>query len=163
MQVQVQDVAPGEAQADVLALTLTEGGTPKKVSADVDELLGRLVSDGELRGELGTARLVHLDGKRIAVAGIGPADEVDADILRPAAAAVVEGTGLFVESITWALDDSLPVPAEEQARAIVEGTVLGAYNPARWKREERKAKLAQLTVLGNSALDDVVAQATRIS
>src|SRR4051812_41442745 len=163
MQVQVQDVAPGEAQADVLALTLTEGGAPKKISADVDELLRRLVSEGELGGELGTARLVHVDGKRIAVAGIGPADEVDADILRTAAAAVVEETGRFAESITWTLDDSLQVPAEEQARAVVEGTVLGAYDPARWKRDEGKAKLAQLTVLGNSSLDDVVARATRIS
>jgi leucyl aminopeptidase len=163
MRVEVQDVAPGEAQADVLALSVTEGGSPKKVSADVDELLGRLVADGEIRGELGAAQVVHVDGKRIAVAGIGPADEVDADILRTAASAVVEATGGFAESIAWALDDSLPLSADEQARAVAEGTVLGAYDPARWKRDERKAKLAQLTVLGGSPLEETVSQATRIS
>src|SRR4051795_578836 len=114
MRIEVQDVAPGEAQADVLALPVTEGGTPKKISADVDKLLGRLVADGEIRGELGSAQIVHVDGKRIAVAGVGPADEVDADILRTAAAAVTDEAGRFVGSIAWGLDDSLPLSPEDQ-------------------------------------------------
>jgi hypothetical protein len=36
----------------------------------------------------------------------------------------------FAASIAWVLDDSLPVSRQNQARAIVEGTLLGAYDPA---------------------------------
>src|SRR5438132_2463690 len=169
MRVEVQDVAPREAQADVLALALTDGGAPQKLADGVDELLQRLVQDGELRGDQGTARLVHVDGKipasRIAVAGIGPAERVDADALRTAAAAVTEETGRFVESVAWVIDDSLPVPAEEQARALIEGTMLGAYDTARWKRDDQKPKLAQLTLLVSrdaETLKPLVERATRI-
>jgi leucyl aminopeptidase len=163
MRVQVQDVAADEAQADVLALSLADGGAPAKVGSEVDALLGRLIEDGEIRGELGSARLVHVDGKRVVVAGIGGAERADADALRTAAAAVVEEVGRFAESIAWSLDDSLSLAAEEQATAVVEGTLLGAYDPARWKRDEPKRKLDELTILGPSSLDDPVQRTALVS
>ena len=49
------------------------------------------------------------------------------------------------------LDPSLPVPLEEQARAVVEGTMLGDYDPARWKHDEPKSKIAQLTLVAADA------------
>src|SRR5205823_4640991 len=36
-------------------------------------------------------------------------------------------------TVSWLLDESLPIPAAEQAAALVEGTILGAYTPGRWK------------------------------
>jgi leucyl aminopeptidase len=163
MRVDVQDVAPTEAQADVLALLLADGGAAPKVGSEADELLRKLIADGEIRGELGLARLVHVDGKRIAVAGIGEPDRADADALRTAAAAVVEEVGSFVDSVAWALDDSLQLPAEEQARALVEGTMLAVYDPARWKRDNSKVKLEQLTVCGSSSLSEAVERTARVS
>jgi leucyl aminopeptidase len=167
MRVEVQDVAPSDAQADVIALTLADGSALKKLAGGVDELLQRLVQDGELRGEPGSARLVHVDGKmsaaRVVVAGIGPADQVDADALRTAAAAVTEETGRFVESIAWVIDDSLPVPAEEQAQALIEGTVLGAYDTGHWKHDNHKPKLAKLILCGDSSLSEAAERAAQIS
>ena len=84
----------------------------------------------------GTARAVQLDGERAIVVGGGPLDEVDADVLRDAAAAVVaelrDSTG---GSIAWPLDEAMPLSADEQARALVEGAVLGAYDPGAWKTD----------------------------
>ena len=114
----------------------------RKVGSEIDALLERLIEDGEIRGELGSVRLVHVDGKRVVVAGIGEAERADADALRTAAAAVVEEVGRFAESVAWVLDDSLSLPAEQQATAVVEGTLLGAYDPARWKRRPKR-KLAR--------------------
>ena len=38
-------------------------------------------------------------------------------------------------TLVWLLDESLPLPLPAQAAALVEGTVLGAYSPGRWKSE----------------------------
>ena len=43
-------------------------------------------------------------------------------------------------TLAWQLDDSLPLSSDEQARAVVEGAVLGGYSPARWKTEQEPAK-----------------------
>jgi leucyl aminopeptidase len=163
MQVEVQDVAPGDAQADVLALLLADGGSAPQVGSETDELLARLIAEGEIRGELGLARVVHVDGKRVAIAGIGKADRADADALRTAAAAVVDEVGRFAGSVAWVLEDSLSLPADQQAGALVEGTLLAAYDPARWKRDNSKAKLDRLTVCGPSSLSDAVERAARVT
>src|SRR5438552_6573145 len=163
MRVEVQDVAPSEAQGDVLALPLTDGGALPKVDSETDKLLRGLIGDGEIRGELGAVRLVHDNGKRIAVAGVGEAGQVDADTLRTAASVVVEEVARFAESVAWALDDSLHLPVEEQAKAVVEGTLLGTYDPGRWKRDKPNVKLDRLTVCGPASLSEPVQRAARIS
>ena len=51
----------------------------------------------------------------------------DADGLRTAAARAVRacrGGG----TVAWALDPSLPLPLEEQVRALAEGAVIGGYD-----------------------------------
>src|SRR5438034_9735689 len=89
MQVQVQAAAPAEVEADTLAVPLTEEGlseSAKAIDAALDGLLQQLLDEGELRSELGFAHLVHVRGripaKRIAVAGVGKRDRVDADAFR---------------------------------------------------------------------------------
>src|SRR6266516_5046688 len=142
MRVEVQAVAPAQVQADVLAVPLTEEGLAEPAGA-VDGALGgllqELLQDGELRGDAGSTRLVHVEGKlpsrRVAAVGLGKRDRLDADAVRTAAAAVAQEAGDFSASIAWALDPSLPLPVDEQARAVVEGIVLGAYDPARWKHD----------------------------
>src|SRR5919201_716861 len=117
MQVQVQAAAPAEVDADTLAVPLTEEGlteSAQSVDAKLEGLLQQLLDEGELRGELGYAHIVHVRGnlpaKRVAVAGLGKRDEVDADAVRTVGAAVAQASGQFTTSLAWALDSSLPLP-----------------------------------------------------
>ena len=142
MRVDVEAVAPEQVEADVLAVPVADGDGLSGAAAKLDDglggLLARLASDGELLDDLGRASIVHVDGKlgarRVAGAGVGARESVTADSLRTAAAAVAHETKAYADRIAWVIDDSLPLPPAEQARAIVDGTLLGGYEPARWKR-----------------------------
>ena len=148
MQVEVQAVTPEQVEADVVAVPLTAdnelAGAAAALDSKLDGLLERLAGDGELRGEAGRVSLVHVDGKlgapRVAVAGLGPREHVDADALRTAAAAVARETGGYGGTIAWALDGALALPADEQARALVEGTAIGSYDTARWKQRRAEGR-----------------------
>jgi len=156
MQVEVQGVTPEQVEADVVAVPLTGdielAGAAAALDSKLDGLLGRLAAEGELRGEAGHVSIVHVDGKlgspRVAVAGLGPSEQIDADALRTAAAAVARETGSYAETVAWAIDGALELPAEEQARALVEGTAIGSYETARWKHDEPKSKLSTLVLTG---------------
>src|SRR5436190_14904664 len=138
--VAVEVKAPGDGDSGALAVPVFEedGAT---LSEGLDEALRdrltRLAGEGELKGERGKTLLLHTDGEvafgRVVAVGLGKREEVDADALRTAAAAVVARLDAVGGSVTWPLDESLPLPADEQARAIVEGAVLGSYDPGRWK------------------------------
>ncbi len=146
MEITVTTSTPANAK---LALVATEP-PPARLAA--------LVEAGEVKTKRGSARTVLVDGERAIVAGIGPVDEVDADALRDAAAVVVEeakeSTG---GAIAWQLDESLPLPAAEQARAVVEGAILGDYDPGAWKTGEREgASVSQLALVTD---DDVAGSA----
>jgi leucyl aminopeptidase len=136
---EVQVSPPGRLESDVLAVPILEGGDPLSNGALDDRLetrLQRLLDDGELRGELGQAIVLHLDEpgpRRIAAAGLGRLEELDADGIRTAASAVARATRDVGGTLAWLLDERLPLPLDEQARAVVEGTVIGSYRPGRWK------------------------------
>ena len=148
MRVEVQAVTPEQVEADVVAVPLAGdnelAGAAAELDSKLDGLLGRLAGEGELRGEAGRVSIVHVDGKlgarRVAVAGLGRREHVDADALRTAAAAVAHETGGYAETVAWAVDGALELPAEEQARALVEGTAIGNYDTARWKHDEPKTE-----------------------
>jgi leucyl aminopeptidase len=167
MQVEVQAVTPEQVEADVVAVPLADdnklAGAAAALDSKLDGMLGRLAAEGELRGEAGRVSIVHVDGKlgapRVAVAGLGPREDIDADALRTAAAAVARETGGYAETVAWAIDDALELPAEEQARALVEGTAIGSYETARWKHDEPKSKLASLVLVGEA--DGLMAAAER--
>ena len=159
MRVEVKGVSPEQAEADVLAVPFAGEngliGAAATLDSSLDGLLARLAADGELRHELGHTSLVHVDrnlkSRRVAAVGIGKPENVSADTLRTAAAAVARRSGEFAASIAWVIDDSLPLPENEQARALVEGTLLGAYDPARWKHnDENRSKLETLVLCGQA-------------
>src|SRR4051794_16843423 len=157
MRIKVKAVAPEQVEADVVAVPLAGdnelAGAAAELDPKLDGLLGRLAAEGELRGDAGHVSIVHVDGKlgapRVAVVGLGPREEIDADALRTGAAALARETGAYAETVAWAVDGALDVPAEEQARALVEGTALGSYDTARWKHDEPEPKLASLVLLGD--------------
>jgi leucyl aminopeptidase len=166
MKVEVQAVAPEQVEADVVAVPLTAdnelAGSAAEVDAKLGGLLGRLAGEGELRSEPGRVSVVHVDGKlgarRVAVAGLGPREHVDADALRTAAAAVARETGDYAETVAWAVDGTLELPPAEQARALIEGTALGNYDTARWKQDEPDPKLASLILCGDAGGLDAAAE-----
>ena len=155
MGVQVSVVSPGAVEADVLAVPVAE---PAELPRDggLDEglrsRLQALASADEVSGELGEAWLVHVEegglgAPRVAAAGLGPREELDPDSLRTAAGAVARAAGRFGGTIAWLLDPSLDLPPAEQARAVVEGAVLGAYEPGRWKTSKRRPHPLERVVL----------------
>jgi leucyl aminopeptidase len=156
-EVVVEVKSVGQIEPDVLALAVPEddeGLLSDGGSALDDAVVGRLrqlVDDGELRGELGRTVVLHTDGRerarRIVAAGIGKVDEVDADALRTAAASVARAVEDVGGTIAWVLDETLPLALDEQARAVVEGTLLGAYDPARWKSKPRRRRPLERLVL----------------
>jgi leucyl aminopeptidase len=159
---------PGQEQADTLALPVAQplGGEGARI---VDEKLGgrlaRLVESGELRGERGEAMLLYLNGElsapRLVAAGIGPRDAVDSDALRTAGAAAAQSVARVGGTMLWLLDESLPLPLPEQAAALVEGTVLGAYSPGRWKTGESDRRPVERIVLGHFDDPQILAAAER--
>jgi leucyl aminopeptidase len=157
MRVSVEAGSPESVEADVLAAPFRAGngmtGCARDLNARLDGLLARMAQQGELTGKLKSAPLVHLNGElpaaRLAIAGVGAGEAVDADALRTAAATVVREAD-FAGTVAWLLDDSLDLPKPEQARAIVDGTVLGAYDPGRWKRESEAPRVESLVIVSDA-------------
>src|SRR5205814_1252155 len=164
MRVEVEAGAPESVETDVLAAPqlVAEPLSSRLAAFDgrLGDLLSRLVEDGEAAGKLKTAPLVHLNGElkadRLAVAGVGAREALDAAALRTAAGTVARESREFAESIAWLLDDSLPLPPAEQARAIVDGTLLGSYDPGRWKSAGDVTRLERLIVVTS---DEAAAEA----
>jgi leucyl aminopeptidase len=172
MRVDVEARAPESVEADVLAVPLTAAETLNGQLEGLDGRLGGLVSrlagEGEVSGKLNTAPLLHVNGglaaSRLAIAGVGAGEALDADVLRTAAATVVRETGSFARSAAWLLDESLPLALSEQARAIVDGTVLGAYDPGRWKSGDERSKLERLVIVtGDSAAAESARRAAAVA
>jgi leucyl aminopeptidase len=173
MGLQVSVVSPGAVEADVVAVPIAEPGElPAK--GDLDEGLRRRLSElaaaGEISGELGEAAVVHVEddgigAPRIAAAGIGPRAAVDADAIRTAAGAVARAAERFGGTVAWVLDPSLELSLGEQARAVVEGAVLGAYEPGRWKTHERgRRPLERIVLVGDDeGVGDAGARAARVA
>jgi leucyl aminopeptidase len=171
MRIEVQGVAPEELDADVLAVPLAEGEGLTGAAADLDVplrgLLAQLREAGELRADAGGVRIVHVAGqvraRRVAAAGIGELGDFDADVLRTAAAAVANEAGEYAHTVGWVLDSSLPLAEDEQARALVEGAILGGYDPARWKHDGSKPKLDRLVLCGDERVADTARRAATVA
>jgi leucyl aminopeptidase len=118
--------------------------------------------DEELSGAKGDALLLHVDGRRVVAAGVGKRSEVDADALRTAGAAAAAALARVGGSLRWQLDEQLPVPIAEQAAALVDGTILGGYSPARWKTgEERPPRSVERIVIAHEETPELRSAAER--
>jgi leucyl aminopeptidase len=150
-ELEIEVASPGDGTPDALALTLPEDEAPQAGDARVAERLRQLADDGELNGELGRTTVLHMDGdsgpRRVVVAGLGKRADVDADAVRTAASAVAHRLGTTGGTLAWQLDASLPLSYDDQARAVVEGAMLGSYSPARWKTEPETRKPIEKIVL----------------
>src|SRR5512141_429294 len=173
-EVAIEVMAPGEAEADALAVPLAEDDASGdlgagSVSERAQQQLRRLAADGDLKGDVGQTLLLHTDADekapRIVVAGVGKRADIDADAVRTAAAAATRRVGEAGRTVGWVLDESLPLSLEEQATAVVEGMVLGSYAPGRWKtgaKSEQRLEKIVLVTANRDGLDEVASQTGRV-
>ena len=163
MRVDVLSASDAPPEADVLAVPVGPSGLP--ANAALDGAAARIAQEEGLAAEVGRTAVLYPDGpaRRIVLVGLGPADELDADTLRTAAAAAAEAAERVGGTIAWLLDDSLP--HYEQARALVDGLLLGTYDPGRWKTGAKAEPPFERLVLvgGDESLIEPAEQAVRIA
>src|SRR5579859_5481427 len=128
----------GQIEADAVAVPVAH---PLE---NLDPRLAPLAESGELRGKRGEAILLHRP--RLVAAGVGARDEVDGEALRTAGSAAAQALSRVGGTVAWHLDETLPVPLAEQAAALVEGTILGAYSPGRWKSKDDTRPVERIVI-----------------
>jgi leucyl aminopeptidase len=147
MEVSLSGPDPLAVDARVVALALAEGARP---DGPIGERIGPLLEADGFRGEAGQTALLHLPAdagiERVAVGGLG--SELDGDALRTAAGAVARLVQPIGGRLAWVLDDSLALPVPEQARAVVDGVLLGGYDPGVRKTSGRKGAPDALVFVG---------------
>ncbi len=172
MGVTIEIALPGQTPADALAVPVARApdGLAGEGGRIVDEKLrgrlGALTASGELRGDPGEALVLHLDGEletpRVVAVGIGDRNRVDLDVLRTAGAAAAHALDRVGGSVCWLLDETLPLSLADQARALVEGTILGGYAPGRWKTQnDHPPRPIERIVLGHFDTEELREAAQR--
>jgi len=130
MHVEVTAADPLGVSADLVAAAgarAAQLGVPDRAVADADPV----------------AIAYTPDGAPLAAVALEPG----ADGLRTAAARAVRacrGGG----TVAWALDVALPVPVEEQVRALAEGAVIGGYDARRWRSGGPRPGVARFVICG---------------
>jgi leucyl aminopeptidase len=142
----------------MLAVPVCDPPELSGLAAALDAALGgrlaRLIEDCEVKGKRGDVVVVHElragAPQRVALAGLGARESIDADAIRTAAAAVARrARGIGSGVIGWVLEAGLPLTPAEEAAAVVEGAALASYDAGAWKtRDERSAPLRGLVLCG---------------
>jgi leucyl aminopeptidase len=129
MRVRATTDSPVSTGADTIAIGLFEG---EGIAHDVEGgALQALVDSGEARPALRKLAVTHAGGHRFVLAGLGKREEFDPERARVAAATAL---GRAKELGTRVLAWELPHHVEDaHAAALVEGTVLAAYEDRRFK------------------------------
>jgi leucyl aminopeptidase len=158
MEVSVSGPDSLAVEAQVLALAVRDGTAPP---GDLGERVRSLLDADGFEAKPGHAVLLHLPAEagveRVAVGGLGA--EIDADAVRTAAGGIARLVEPIGGTVAWILDDSLPLAATEQARAVVDGLILGGYDPGLRKTDGRKDGVHKVVFVGGD--DAVQAEAER--
>src|SRR5918998_203093 len=134
MQVEVSASDPYAIGADLVAaaagVRASGLGAPKRAVAEADPV----------------AMVYAAAAVPLAVVALEP----DVDGLRTGAARAVRACR-DGGTVGWALDASLPLPVEEQVRALAEGAVIGGYDARRWRGGEQPRGGERFVVCGGGA------------
>jgi leucyl aminopeptidase len=101
---------------------------PDLVAAAAGARASELGAPERAVAEADPVAMVYAADAPLAVVALAP----DVDGLRTGAARAVRACANG-GTVAWALDASLPVPVEEQVRALAEGAVIGGYEARRWR------------------------------
>jgi leucyl aminopeptidase len=147
------DLSPEAPGGAVTAFAVAD---PVGALTDLDPRLAPLVESGELKGSSGATAVLHEDGGgHLVAAGAGRQDELDTDSIRDAAAAVARLR--LGPAVAWRLDESLPVDLAQQARAVVDGLLLGGYDQGKWKTKTDAARQVERLTLLNGTEETLLA------
>ena len=148
-------------QADLLAVPVGAGRALGPGAAAVDAAL-----DGELAGFMAEADFEGKPGQTLAVptrgrlraaaamlVGVGAFDEITADGIRRAAAAVARRSTKAPSVATTLLDlaDGAGIERADAAQALAEGFALGAYQFLKYKADGDATRLSQVVVIGRAS------------
>ncbi len=161
MQVRATTDAPADTGADTIVVGLFDGkGVPHDLS---DGSLQALVDRGEARSAFKRLAVAHGAGKRWILIGLGARDQFDLERAR-IAAAVAHGRAkeLSTKCLCWELPHKVD---DETAGAIVEGTVMAAYEFTAYKRlkDDEKNGLEGLVVSAHHDVSEVVRRAAIVA
>jgi len=136
-----------QAEADAIVVNLFEGEQPAGATAVVDKALGgaisHLIDSGGIKGKFGEVSIIHTFGKLpagiVAVAGSGKRQDFTVDRVRGVSGESCRSLRkLNCRNVATVLHgaDIGGIDPEALAEAIVEGSLLGLYNFARYKKPE---------------------------
>jgi Leucyl aminopeptidase len=152
MQVDVREISPQEADADLLVTGVFKGaGLPDALK---DAPGAEDFSDGYRK-----TTVLHPEGHPRALAvGLGEDGEFDAERARVVAAVAAGQAGrLEAKSVAWVVPET--DEAEAVAAGLVEGTILASWRFDRYRKpeeDETRPSIEQLTIVGAEALSPAV-------
>ncbi|MDH7480842.1 MAG: leucyl aminopeptidase [Armatimonadota bacterium] len=148
MEVRVVQGSITEIPSDALIVNLFEGvtapgGATGAVDRALDGAISELIAAGEIKGKICETTLIHTHGKiapkRVLVVGLGKTDEFDLYAVRKAAGAAIRFLkGKSLRSVTTIVHGAGigGLNPAEAARATIEATILGMYEPDLYKKEK---------------------------
>jgi len=158
MNTNLSSTAPSAIDTDCLVVVVLDKGdrdkpAPAVESADaaVAEGARDVLASGEVTGKSFETTLVHhptgLKARRLLLLGGGKAKTFSAsDLRRLAGAAVRALKGKSIRNFTFVAPDTA-VPAADGVRAIVEGALIGSFEPDYYKSDRKKdQKIEGLTI-----------------
>lgn len=135
LQIEVSEAPADTGTGELLAVPLTAAAAST----------WRETHDPHLVGEDEGTVSIATGRPRTALLGLGA--EIDDDAVRTAAAAATRAARGVEQTLVWSFDGDL-TPGERQVRAVVEGVVLGGYDPARWKTTPAKEGIDRVVIAG---------------
>ena len=141
MKVELTAANPTEVEADVLAMAAGGLGV-RKLDALFEGRLVRAAATADPVAVMPVTREVR--ARNIALVKLEAAEPGDLQLAAARAVRAHVGGG----TLAWALDDTLPIAMYRQVPPVVEGAVLGAYDPGRWKSSAPKPGVDRFVVCG---------------
>jgi leucyl aminopeptidase len=136
-------------RADVLGVPVFAGRRLPKTSAAVD--VAYLAERG-FEGKVGETCPLPGRGRTVIAVGLGEANDVTADTLRRAAAALVRAAWRDAIVATTLLDAApRGLDKARAAQAIVEGAALASYRFTTYKNDAKPCRVESMTVVGRGA------------
>jgi len=127
------------------------------------EITGASVRDGAVRARLDESLPIGELRRNGDELRVGVPDQIDADGLRTAAAVAARAQRREGGTIAWTIGEHRTLSRDEQVRALVEGTVYGAYDPGLFKRGYAERPELTLALAGADELRDAVERAATVA
>jgi leucyl aminopeptidase len=136
------------------------GGATGAVDKALDGAISQLIQDGEIKGKQGEISLIHTLGKispaRVVVAGLGPAERFDAQVVRQVSGEVVRYLRQRGISRAATIAHGAGIGGldpKTSGQAIAEGTLLGLYRFGSYlsNGEDARVEFEELVIVDHDA------------